>query len=113
MKQTMEGVDYFSIDYMITNNNEHRLNNLKFYVYLYQVIDEDNILYNNQLLDDISYEGSLSYIIKTLNINDSIKFNLKVFPSKYEYISTTCLIVDQENKMVYMSPISRSFYLNI
>ncbi len=86
---------------------------MKFYVYLYQVIDEDNIIFNNQLLDDLCYEGSLSYTIKTLSINENIKFNLKVFPTKYEYISTTCLIVDQENKMVYMSPISRSFYLNI
>jgi hypothetical protein len=78
---------------------------------LYQVFDEENIIFNNQLSDEIYYEGSLFYNIKKLQGLQSQTFNLKLFPTKNEHISTTCLVVDQQNEIVYMSPISKSFYL--
>jgi hypothetical protein len=84
---------------------------MKFYIYLYQVFDDDNLIFNNQLSDDVCYEGSLFYQIKEFKGLDSLNFNLKLFPIYNEHISTTCLVVDNDNKIIYMSPISKSFYL--
>lgn len=106
----MEGIKYFSIDYKIRNNTNVAYKNLKFYIYLYQVY-EDNLIFNNQLSDDIFYEGSIYYQIKEIAPNEVKVFNLKLFPTEDEHISTTCLVVDTSNHIIYMSPISNSFYL--
>ncbi len=103
-------IKYFSVDYTIINNTDKSFKNLKFYIYLYQVF-EDNLIFNNQLNDDIFYEGSLFYNIKELNEMERIQYNLKLYPKENDHISTTCLVVDSLNHIIYMSPISKSFYL--
>jgi hypothetical protein len=108
---TPDGIKYISIDYKLINNSEWKFKNLKFYIYLYQVYDEENIIFNNQLSDEICYEGSLFYPIRDFKGSEAVTYNLKLFPIPNEHISTTCLVVDQQNQTVYMSPISKSFYL--
>ena len=97
--------------YKLRNNSDKLFKNLKLYIYLYQVY-EDNLIFNNHLDDNIFYEGSLYYQIKELKEFDMIRFNLKIFPNENEHISTTCLVVDSNNETVYMSPISKLLYLN-
>lgn len=73
--------------------------------------DDDNIVFNNQLSDDVCYEGSLFYQMKEFREFETRNFNLKLYPVENEHLSTTCLVVDQNNHSIYMSPISKSFYL--
>lgn len=104
------GVKYFSIDYIVKNDSEKSLKNLKFFIYLYQIYD-DNLIFNNQLPDNIFYEGSLNYQIKEIKGNDTAEYNLKLYPDEGENILTTCLVIDLNNQIVYMSPITKYFYI--
>ncbi len=69
------------------------------------------MIYNNLLKEDIFYEGSLYNCIK-LDGNESYTMNLKLFPLDNEEVSTTLLVIDSQSHIIYMSPASKSFYLN-
>jgi hypothetical protein len=103
-------VKYFSIHYRVKNICERNFKNLKFFIYIYQIYEE-NLIYNSELKDDVFYEGCLENTIKELNSFDVNTFNVNLYPPENEQISTTCLIVDQSNQTIYMSPISQFFYL--
>ena len=75
------------------------------------MFDEDNVIYNNQLPDDFFYEGSLFYSISEIKGQETLSFDLKLYSVENEHISTTCLVVDSYNGIVFMSPVSLSFYL--
>ena len=106
----INNLGYISVDYKIKNNTDKNFKDLKIYIYLYQIIDE-NMIYNNFLKDDIFYEGSLYDIIK-LDGNESYNMNIKIFPLDNEEVSTTLLVIDSQSHIIYMSPTSKSFYLN-
>lgn len=107
-----DDIGNISITYRITNNTDNNFKNLKLYIYLYQIYDNDKLILNNQLSDQIFYEGSLTHDIKELNKTEKKITKLKLYPKPDEYISTTCLIVDPSNEIIYMSPISKTFYIN-
>jgi hypothetical protein len=96
-------LDYFNISYKVKNLTKNDLLNLKFYIYLYQ-LNEENIVFNHFLHSDIYYEGALSHEIQQMNSKSEIKFNIKLFPNEGEDIFTTCLLMDNENRILYISP---------
>jgi hypothetical protein len=80
------------------------------FIYLYQ-IHGDNIIYNSELKKEIFYEGLLQRNFE-LGKYEEIKFYIKLYPLEQEEIFTNCLIVDANNSMVFMSPLSKSIILN-
>jgi hypothetical protein len=107
---SQDDVRYFDVEYRIRNNGDKKFRDMKLYIYLYQIYDE-NVIYNSQLKEEIFYEGSLqkSFMLKE---HESVKFNLKLYPLEGEEVSTTCLVVDSAGQVIYMSPISKVLILN-
>ena len=93
-------LDYYNISYKIRNLSKKNLKNLIFYIYLYQ-INEENIIFNNFLQEDIFYEGALSHEIFQMDSESEIKFNVKLYPNEEEDIFSTCLLIDNENRVIF------------
>lgn len=104
------GVNSFDICYKITNFSNKNFDNLKFYVYLYQIY-EDNIIFNSMLSDEILYEGSLYYEIDKLLPESCLSFKLNLYAPCLEDIFSTCLLVDIDNKTIYLSPVTICCYM--
>lgn len=83
---------------------------MKFYIYLYQIAEE-NIFFNNNLPENIFYEGSLYHAIDKLIPENSAIFHIDLLASLSEEIFSTCLMVDTENRIVYLSPVTACCYL--
>jgi len=63
------------------------------------------------LCEDILYEGSLFYKIPHLIIDDTMKFDLNLIIPINEEIYSTCLLIDDENKMIYLSPVTTTCFM--
>jgi hypothetical protein len=87
------------------------LKNLKFHLYLFQR-PENSVIYNNQLNDNIFYEGCLDHDISLFKEKEVLSYRIKVFPQEKEHVFTSCLVVDQNNQIVHMSPFSDTLYFD-
>ena len=93
--------------YSIKNISNIDRSKMKLFLYLYQNYGDDNYLYNATIRESILYDGSLSINIDELKVKETYSYDINVYPLTDETIWTTCLLVDKENKNIYMCPISR------
>ena len=91
--------------YSIKNISNIDRSKMKLFVYLYQNYGDDNYLYNATIRESILYDGSLSININELKVKETFSYDINVYPLTDETIWTTCLLVDKENKNIYMCPI--------
>lgn len=97
--------------YKVKNISNLDRHGMKMYLYLYQNYGDDNYLYNATIRDTVLYDGSLSANVNELKCGESFAYDINVYPLEGESISTTCLLVDKENKYIYMCPLSKQFSL--
>ena len=69
-------------------------------------------MFNNELSEDIFYEGCLYYDINLIQSKSTINYKLNVFLPYTEEVYTTCLLVDNNNKIIYLSPVTKNCYLD-
>ena len=98
------------VTYKITNYSQKSLKNLKFHIYLFQR-PENSMIFNNQLNENIFFEGSLDHQIMDLKEKDAFCYKIKVFPQEMEHVFTSCLVIDVNNQIIHMSPFSKTLYL--
>jgi len=63
------------------------------------------------LQENVFYEGSLYHEIEKLIPGNSLSFYIELFASISEEIFSSCLLVDSENKIIFLSPVSANCYL--
>ena len=97
--------------YKVKNISNLDRQGMKMYIYLYQIYGDDNYLYNATIRDTVLYDGTLAVDVNELKCGDSFSYDMNVYPLEGESISTTCLLVDKENKYIYMCPLSKQFLL--
>lgn len=84
---------------------------MKFFIYLYQICEE-SISFNSMLPENVFYEGSLFHEIEKLMPEKSVTFEVDLLASLSEEIFSTCLLVDSENKIIFLSPVTVNCYLD-
>ena len=102
-----EDVNIFEVKYSSRNISNKTINNLKLICYLYQNINDSDFSLN----EDLFYEGSLISFIDKINPNESLINKIVLYlDKKYENYCTTFLLINPENKTVYMSPINKCLF---
>ena len=98
-------INIFEIKYCVKNNSDKNFNNLKLMCYVYQNINEGEISLN----DDLFYEGSLISFKNNLKQNEELINKIVIYlDKKFDNYCTTFLLINSDDKIVYMSPINRN-----
>lgn len=63
------------------------------------------------LPENVFYEGSLYHVIEKLIPENSVSFHIELLASFSEEIFSSCLLVDCENKIIFLSPVTANCYL--
>ena len=98
--------------FRIKNNQKLNHNNLKFQIYIYQTLSNNELqpyIYNRYLENKLFIEGSLSYNIDTLESEKEFNHFIKLFPLDKEEFNISCILLDKEKKEVYFSPVTVNF----
>ena len=97
-------MNIFDITYSVKNTSDKKFNDLKLFCYVYQNINESEFSLN----DELFYEGSLISSKNVLEPNESLMNRIILYlEKKYLNYATTFLLINPENKTVYMSPINK------
>ena len=97
--------------YTVINKSDERKEGLKLYVYLYQKFGNGKFMFNHKLKENILYDGALNLNIPVMEGNGKFEYDVNVFPMKNDEIKTSCLVLDKDNKCVYMCPITKEFVI--
>ena len=99
-----DDINIFEINYRVKNNSDKIFNKLKLMCYIYQNVTDGDIMLN----DDLFYEGSLISFIDNLKQNEILNNKIVLYlDKKYDNYCTTFLLINPDNKTVYMSPINK------
>ena len=99
-----DDINIFEINYRVKNNSDKIFNKLKLMCYIYQNVTDGDIMLN----DDLFYEGSLISFIDNLKQNETLNNKIVLYlDKKYDNYCTTFLLINPDNKTVYMSPINK------
>ena len=99
-----DDINIFEINYRVKNNSDKIFNKLKLMCYIYQNVTDGDIMLN----DDLFYEGSLISFIDNLKQNETLNNKIVLYlDKKYNNYCTTFLLINPDNKTVYMSPINK------
>ena len=99
-----DDINIFEINYRVKNNSNKIFNKLKLMCYIYQNVTDGDIMLN----DDLFYEGSLISFIDNLKQNETLNNKIVLYlDKKYDNYCTTFLLINPDNKTVYMSPINK------
>ena len=99
-----DDINIFEINYRVKNNSDKIFNKLKLMCYIYQNVTDGDIMLN----DDLFYEGSLISFIDNLKQNETLNNKIVLYLDKrYNNYCTTFLLINPDNKTVYMSPINK------
>ena len=99
-----DDINIFEINYRVKNNSVKIFNKLKLMCYIYQNVTDGDIMLN----DDLFYEGSLISFIDNLKQNETLNNKIVLYlDKKYDNYCTTFLLINPDNKTVYMSPINK------
>ena len=97
-------IEYNEITYSCINNTDYEKNNLKLYVYIYE-INEYKFITSDFIPDnELFYEGTLVSKIKKLKVNETFSNTIKLYNILKKEIRTTFSIIDNENKIIFLSP---------
>ncbi len=97
-------IEYNEITYSCINNTNSEKNYLKLYIYIYE-INKNQLITSDFIPDDeLFYEGTLISKIKKLKVNESFSNTIKLYNVLKKEVRTTFLIIDNENKIIYLSP---------
>ena len=103
-KECGDDINIFEINYRVKNNSDKIFNKLKLMCYIYQNVTDGDIMLN----DDLFYEGSLISFIDNLKQNETLNNKIVLYlDKKYDNYCTTFLLINPDNKTVYMSPINK------
>ena len=103
-KECGDDINIFEINYRVKNNSDKIFNKLKLMCYIYQNVTDGDIMLN----DDLFYEGSLISFIDNLKQNEILNNKIVLYlDKKYDNYCTTFLLINPDNKTVYMSPINK------
>ena len=97
-------IEYSEITYSCINKTESEKYNLKIYIYIYEIDDKDFIINEFIPNDELFYEGTLICKKNILKINESFSNVVKLYKVVSKNIRTTFAIIDNENKIIYLSP---------
>ena len=99
-----DDINIFEINYRVKNNSNKIFNKLKLMCYIYQNVTDGDIMLN----DDLFYEGSLISFIDNLKQNETLNNKIVLYlDKKYDNYCTTFLLINPDNKTVYMSPTNK------
>ena len=99
-----DDINIFEINYRVKNNSDKIFNKLKLMCYIYQNVTDGDIMLN----DDLFYKGSLISFIDNLKQNETLNNKIVLYlDKKYDNYCTTFLLINPDNKTVYMSPINK------
>ena len=97
-------IKYNKIKYSCINNTNSEKNYLKLYIYIYE-INKNQFITSDFIPDDeLFYEGTLISKVKKLKVNESFSNTIKLYNVLKKEVRTTFLIIDNENKIIYLSP---------
>ena len=104
---------YVNCEYIIKNNKNKIVKNLKIMIYLYQNIDDvenyEDYIFNYDLNQNVFTEGSLTFYIDKIEPNNKLCYDIKIYPNKNETLFTTFSIIDLKNNDLFLCPFSKSF----
>ena len=104
---------YVNCEYIIKNNKNKVVKNLKIMIYLYQNIDDvenyEDYIFNYDLNQNVFTEGSLTFYIDKIEPNNKLCYDIKIYPNKNETLFTTFSIIDLKNNDLFLCPFSKSF----
>lgn len=104
-KDCEDNLNIFEIKYCAKNISDKIFNNLKLYCYIYQNITDGEISLN----EDLFYEGSLISFKNNLKQNEELINKIVIYlDKKFDNYCTTFLLINSDDKIVYMSPINRN-----
>ena len=97
-------MNIFDITYSVKNTSDKKFSDVKLFCYIYQNINESEFSLN----DELFYEGSLISSKNVIEPNESLMNRIVLYlEKKYLNYATTFLLINPENKTVYMSPINK------
>ena len=97
-------INIFEIKYNIKNISDKKFKDIKLFCYVYQKINDSEFSLN----DELFYEGSLISSDNILDPKETLTNRIVLYlEKKYLNYSTTFLLINPENKTVYMSPLNK------
>ena len=104
-KDCEDDLNIFEIKYYAKNISDKIFNNLKLFCYIYQNITDGEISLN----EDLFYEGSLISFKDKLKQNEELINKIVIYlDKKFDNYCTTFLLINPDDKIVYMSPINKN-----
>ena len=104
---------YVNCEYIIKNNKNKIVKDLKIMIYLYQNNDDtenwDDYIFNHDLNQNVFIEGNLTLYIDKIEPNNKLCYDIKIYPNSKETLFTTVSIIDINKNIIFLCPFSKSF----
>ena len=104
---------YVNCEYIIKNNKNKIVKDLKVMIYLYQNIDDtenwEDYIFNHDLNPKVFIEGNLTLYIDKIEPKNKFCYDIKIYPNRKETLFTTLSIIDMKNNNIFLCPFSKSF----
>ena len=76
------------------------MNNIYYFIFYFCIFITNDFIPD----DELFYEGTLISKIKKLKVNESFSNTIKLYNVLKKEVRTTFSIIDNENKIIYLSP---------